>query len=99
MRGSIQYRAFRLIQLSMLMLAGAIVSTPSGFGAAAVLFEPEPAAADSGSISNGKFSLNYRIEGTGPPAIVIGSPPEQRRVCSGRASMPSAPPGPTAWCG
>ncbi len=40
------------------------------------------AAADSGSIPSGKFSLNYRIEGTGAAAIVIGFPNYYARVFS-----------------
>ena len=82
MKCAVHSRASRLIQLSMLMLAGAIVATSSGFGAAAVALGAEPAAADSGSIPSDKFSLNYRIEGTGAPAIVIGFPNYYGRIFS-----------------
>jgi len=40
------------------------------------------AAADSGSIPSGQFRLNYRIEGTGAAAIVIGFPNYYTRVFS-----------------
>ncbi len=40
------------------------------------------AAADSGSIPSGQFRLNYRIEGTGAAAIVIGFPNYYARVFS-----------------
>ncbi|MEE8350319.1 MAG: alpha/beta hydrolase [Acidobacteriota bacterium] len=39
-------------------------------------------AADSGSIPSGQFRLNYRIEGTGAAAIVIGFPNYYARVFS-----------------
>jgi proline iminopeptidase len=38
--------------------------------------------ADSGSIQSGDFNLDYRIEGTGPPAIVIGFPAYYSRIFS-----------------
>ena len=37
---------------------------------------------ESGTISSGQFSLQYRIEGKGPPAIVIGFPNYYARVFS-----------------
>jgi len=40
------------------------------------------AAPDSGSIPSGQFRLNYRIEGTGAAAIVIGFPNYYTRVFS-----------------
>jgi proline iminopeptidase len=40
------------------------------------------AAADSGTVPAGKFRLGYRIEGTGRPAIVIGSSVYYPRVFS-----------------
>lgn len=40
------------------------------------------AAADSGSIPSGQFRLNYRIDGTGAAAIVIGFPNYYTRVFS-----------------
>ncbi len=82
MRGVVQYRASRLSLLPMLILAGAIVPTSSASGAAGVAFGHEPASADSGTIRSGKFDLNYRIEGTGAPAIVIGFPNYYARVFS-----------------
>jgi pimeloyl-ACP methyl ester carboxylesterase len=38
--------------------------------------------ADSGVIQSGKFNLEYRIEGSGPPAIIIGLPNYNSRVFS-----------------
>jgi proline iminopeptidase len=38
--------------------------------------------ADSGSIQSGDFNLDYRIEGTGAPAIVIGFPAYYSRIFS-----------------
>jgi proline iminopeptidase len=64
----------------MLVLAGAILPTSRGFGAGVT--ESEPAAADSGTIPTGEFNLNYRIEGTGAPVIVIGFPNYYARVFS-----------------
>ena len=42
----------------------------------------EPEVADSGIIRSGKFNLEYRIEGTGPTAIVIGFPTYYSRIFS-----------------
>ncbi len=48
---------------------------------------PQPAStpyalADTGSIAASEFRLRYRIEGTGPPAIVIGFPTYYARIFS-----------------
>jgi proline iminopeptidase len=48
----------------------------------AVVEEPVTAQADTGSISSGMFDLDYFIEGTGTPTIVIGFPNYYRRVFS-----------------
>ncbi len=37
---------------------------------------------DSGAVESGRFHLDYRVEGTGTPAIVIGFPNYYRRVFS-----------------
>ena len=67
MRCAVQRRALRLILLSMLVLAAGAWAEP---------------AADSGTVPSGKFNLNYRIEGAGAPALVIGFPNYYARVFS-----------------
>ncbi len=42
----------------------------------------EPEVADSGIIRSGQFDLEYRIEGTGPTALVIGFPNYYSRIYS-----------------
>ena len=42
----------------------------------------EPEIADQGVIRSGRFNLEYRIEGTGPTAIVIGFPTYYSRIFS-----------------
>jgi proline iminopeptidase len=47
-----------------------------------VVEEPATTGAVSGSLSSGSFDLEYFIEGTGTPTIVIGFPTYYRRVFS-----------------
>ena len=54
----------------------------SGCDDAAAPASSEPEVADSGSIRSGRFNLEYRIEGTGPTAIVIGFPTYYSRIFS-----------------
>ena len=67
--GDYGLQAYRLAQSLRAQITPQAVVTP-------------PAAADTGTVPAGPFSLRYRIEGTGRPAIVIGSSVYYPRVFS-----------------
>jgi proline iminopeptidase len=68
--------------MSVPLLAAATVTTASGPMPPAVALGAETAPANSGAIPSGRFTLNYRIEGTGQPALVIGFPNYYARAFS-----------------
>ena len=75
---AIGLRQFTPALLLLLLIASFVTSGCSD----ATTPRAEPQVADSGSIRSGDFNLDYRIEGTGPPAIVIGFPAYYSRVFS-----------------
>jgi proline iminopeptidase len=76
-------RTISLPQLSPALLLLSLIASFVTSGCADATPPPaEPQVADSGSIQSGDFNLDYRIEGTGAPAIVIGFPGYYSRIFS-----------------
>lgn len=73
----------RVCVLAVLGTALAILPRPSESQVASPATGRAQVAADSGTILTGEFRLRYRIEGTGRPAMVVGSAVYYPRVFSG----------------
>jgi len=66
-------REHRILILLLLVMMAACSPQPDNNEIADQAALDVPAESETGTISAGEFRLRYRIEGTGPPAIVIGS--------------------------
>ena len=75
------YRRFRRI-LSVLVLSSFIFGCGGSKPESSDTMSSKPEVGKAGNIVTGKFSLRYRIEGTGTPTIVIGFPTYYARAFS-----------------
>lgn len=79
MKSVMQGQTFRISLSFILMLVVSAISLPI---AADSVINEYGYTSNTGVIQSGKFKLNYRIEGSGPPAIVIGAPKYHARIFS-----------------